>query len=316
MSTANDQVEPPNVPTTDPNVVPDTSKWRALFNSKWFWKQMDDPRIYLNFTEISFYPFYLVVGFAFLAQYFWNKYVYPVLDFRHPFAMKVTMYTSLAYAVGNLIVARWKNPGYLPWNWAVTKKRKFTVQELRDGKASQDDQDNWAKSHESPERAWYTKAQGYFVLRGDHNCSWVGNFIGLYNHKYFLLGVLGFCVFVDCWLHNFIYLMYYRKFKMPIYLFLPFLGVGLFFVFLANNQFLAQCRLLTYNITLCEHLKQRDFQYYHDDNWEGWEDVFGPKKYILLWLIPIPLPAKVDGFEFKKGQYKARGAPEEEQPFL
>lgn len=78
------------------------------------------------------------------------------------------------------------DPGYLPYDWIKTKKTKYAWEELLPGTAIRDDQVTFAKSSQL-EFAYFSRQSGKFVVRGDHICSFVTNWIGKRNHKYFQL---------------------------------------------------------------------------------------------------------------------------------
>ena len=81
------------------------------------------------------------------------------------------------------------DPGYLPYDWVKTKKTKYTWTELLEGTAIRDDQFEFAKNHKCP-FASFSNSVGRHVIRADHICGWVTNWIGKRNHKQFILMLL------------------------------------------------------------------------------------------------------------------------------
>ena len=314
--TTTDQIEPTLKYLN--NEPPPLTEWKPAFGLPCCWKTLDPTVFFCNFQFVQLKIVDLVIVYNIIAQFIWMKYVYPNLSTPYSNIMMVYTYFTMIYAIGNITSARYINPGFLPWNWSVTKKRTFTKNELRSGFALNDEQDEWAKSHESPKRAWFSSNIGYFILRGDHYCSWAGSFIGLYNHRYFLMAIIGFSLYIDGWLVCLFYLLYQHKLHMSWLYAIPLFAIGFFFAYLANMNVLNQLFLLHNNTTLIEHLKKKDFIYYHDSCLEGFVEICGSKKYMALWLCPCPLPREVDGFDFEEGPYKLKSEDDdaETKPFL
>jgi hypothetical protein len=78
------------------------------------------------------------------------------------------------------------DPGFLPYTWVTTQKTQYTWQEQLSGLAIHSDQIQFAKSHKPP-FASFSKQSGRFVIRADHICIWIANWVGQRNHKQFTL---------------------------------------------------------------------------------------------------------------------------------
>lgn len=89
------------------------------------------------------------------------------------------------------------DPGFLPFNWHDTKKSFYTWQEQISGLAYTEDQFKWVNDHEKPPTASFSKSSGRYVLRADHICGWIGNWIGKRNYKQFMLMALYGAIFTD-----------------------------------------------------------------------------------------------------------------------
>lgn len=80
------------------------------------------------------------------------------------------------------------DPGYLPYNWIQTKKYSYTWQEQLSGLAVTNEQFNFALTKENrPPKCSFSHSAGRYVIRADHICGWVANWIGKRNHKQFIL---------------------------------------------------------------------------------------------------------------------------------
>ena len=81
------------------------------------------------------------------------------------------------------------DPGYLPYDWIKTKKTKYGAIELISGTAIRKDQCEFAEKYRCP-FASFSRSSGRFVIRSDHICGWVTNWIAKRNHKQFMLMLL------------------------------------------------------------------------------------------------------------------------------
>ena len=80
------------------------------------------------------------------------------------------------------------DPGYLPFNWAQTKKFKYSWEEQISGLAICEEQFNYALTKENrPPKSSFSHSAGRYVIRADHICGWIANWVGKRNHKQFIL---------------------------------------------------------------------------------------------------------------------------------
>lgn len=80
------------------------------------------------------------------------------------------------------------DPGFLPYDWVKTKKFFYTWQEQLSGLAVTQSQKDFAKVQENrPPHCSFSQTSGRYVIRADHICVWIANWVGKRNHKQFML---------------------------------------------------------------------------------------------------------------------------------
>lgn len=127
--------------------------------------------ILILFTTISHFICF------FPHQYFFAKVITPIFIF-----------IFLILFVWSYFAAACMDPGYLPYNWVQTKRFSYTWQEQLSGLAVTRSQFNFALTKENrPPKCSFSHSAGRFVIRADHICGWVANWIGKRNHKQFIL---------------------------------------------------------------------------------------------------------------------------------
>jgi hypothetical protein len=103
---------------------------------------------------------------------------------RIPASIEVGL--TLILFMTSYYLASFMDAGYLPFDWYRTKKFKYSWQEQLDGLAVRPDQKEFAKTYR-PTYASFSGSFGRFVIRGDHICFWIGQWVAKRNHKQFLL---------------------------------------------------------------------------------------------------------------------------------
>ena len=94
------------------------------------------------------------------------------------------------------------DPGYLPFTWLETRKSKYSWEELMSGTAARSDQFNFVKDAPRPPGCSFSHQSGRYVIRADHICGWIANWVGKRNHKQFILLVFWggiFAISMFCW---------------------------------------------------------------------------------------------------------------------
>ena len=95
-----------------------------------------------------------------------------------------------------------RDPGYLPFNWSQTRKSKYTWDELMSGTAVRKDQLTYVGSVPHPPGCSFSRQSGRYVIRADHICGWIANWVAKRNHKQFILFLFWgavFAVSLFCW---------------------------------------------------------------------------------------------------------------------
>ena len=274
----------------------ESTQW-VQFLLPFFWGIPDNGKIYCNFTRIKPSLHEVVCVVYVLDLIWWWKNVAPFLEGK--FVLLKPIFTLFWFlAIFSYEITRFRNPGYLPYNWSETKKNKFTTQELRDGIAIHADQIQYAKTHDVPHRSWFSNKTGYFIMRADHDCGWLGAWVGLRNHRYFIMGLIYGTIAISIWFVTGVYVIYKGHivsswtFTIPLFLFsFPVTCIN---ILQAHTQITNLCR----NIIFTEVLLNRAGMYSSGSKLEGWIEICGPLKWILCWPCPVPLPESTDGISY------------------
>jgi hypothetical protein len=78
------------------------------------------------------------------------------------------------------------DPGFLPYSWVATQRLRYSWEEQLSGLAIRPDQIEFGNSHK-PSFASFSTQAGRYVIRADHICGWIANWVGKRNHKQFML---------------------------------------------------------------------------------------------------------------------------------
>ena len=280
--------------------IPNLTKWRDFFfPNSGCWIVENIPVIYFKTTKISFNNAFIGLMVCSYSFYIWNKYLKPLLN-NQLIIWNYLIPFFYIYSILFLIITQFSNPGYLPWYWSIDKKKNFTNKELRDGKAYHDDQIEFARNSEKPNRSYFSGKSGYIILRADHFCSWVNNWIGIKNHRYFIIAIGSSSFYLSLFIYQFFKTLYLKTHNFSKFYITFIIILSIFFYFVITAQFISQIFQVTKNFTTIERLKHQDLNFYFKNKLEGWEDICGSIKYFYLWCLPIPLTQFNDGFSYDK----------------
>jgi len=154
-------------------------------------------RTFTNRPLTSVMPL-VVVGTAMGTIFVCNYVVLAVIS-----VPSLVFHSSFSLALCSYVQAVVTDPGRIPEDWASPsadepapslaqrnpKERKKTTDEYRFCKK---------ELKFKPDRAHYCAPMGRNVLRMDHYCPWLGNCVGHFNHRYFLLFLLYTVLSVNC----------------------------------------------------------------------------------------------------------------------
>lgn len=111
-------------------------------------------------------------------------YSYKVIQIIAPFPIIITCVLFL-WSYFNAVCM---DPGFLPFDWVKTKKFYYTWQEQLSGLAIVPTQINFARQPANrPPHCSFSSSAGRYVVRADHICGWIANWVGKRNHKQFML---------------------------------------------------------------------------------------------------------------------------------
>jgi hypothetical protein len=91
--------------------------------------------------------------------------------------------------IWTFMTASCADPGYLPFDWARTRRTKYAWDELMGGSAINTEQFDYVKAVDRPPSCSFSHYVGRYVIRGDHICGWIGNWVAKRNHKHFILSL-------------------------------------------------------------------------------------------------------------------------------
>ena len=212
------------------------------------------------------------------------------------FSILIFLFINLLLSYLMIII---KGPGYIPFNWQLSRKKDYTWTEQMNNFAIYQEQAQYARLSARPPRASFSIEARRFVLRADHFCLWTNSWIGFKNQRYFIL--FTFWGFIYClgWigLHYFWFLKVFRPFKIQhIFSLIAFLPIlyGTYFSFL---HLITSLRNLAHNITITEKYKKADVNRFNKGCFGNFEEICGKKSCFLCWVFPFcPVPLVIDGF--------------------
>lgn len=143
-------------------------------------------RSYCMYWEIA--PFMPILA-MFLIFFAFSSYIFitfPRLQLHLKIISGTEVTVILFLFVWSYFAAMLFDPGYLPFNWIETQRAKYKPEEIVEGTITNELQYNFAKENMPPSCS-LSKTTGRFIIRADHICGWITNWIGKRNHKQFIL---------------------------------------------------------------------------------------------------------------------------------
>lgn len=193
-----------------------------------------------------------------------------------------------------------RGPGYLPYNYSYTHKKKLDWKEVINTFAVYKEQADFARRNPRPPRSSFSVTARRFVLRADHFCLWTESWVGLNNYRYFLLMTFYaflFSVLYICSLHWWaVHFFTPRPLNLkdakkiiciivPIFESILLIIVGCMAIFYFTRAFYN----LVINATGIELYKglPNNKSPYNKGCCNNFTEICGPKYCCLLWWIPI-----------------------------
>lgn len=182
-----------------------------------------------------------------------------------------------------------KGPGYAPFNWAQSRREKYSWREMMQNMAIYQQQVNYAKQAERPPRSSFSIDARRYVLRADHFCLFAQTWVGIKNHRQFLL---------MCW-YSFMYMLANIGFRYWWYIYsvekfrwwtlfgwasLPFvIYTGSFAIY----HFSIAARNVIRNVTAVELYNRRVITEMNKGCIGNCEEICGTRKCLLCWPLPF-----------------------------
>jgi hypothetical protein len=182
-----------------------------------------------------------------------------------------------------------RGPGYVPYNWAVTRQKGYTWRQCMDNMVVFQEQSEYAKGAARPPRASFSIDARRFVLRADHFCVWLQSWIGIRNHRYFLLmtsysflHAVAYTAFRLWWFRGVLAGIHWRHcFGLAASAFV--VGAGLFGLL----WFVIGVRNLCDGVTAIEKWNKRRSEFTKETFCGNCEEVCGQRRWMLCWIIPL-----------------------------
>lgn len=193
-----------------------------------------------------------------------------------------------------------KGPGYAPYNWVNTRQTKYAWDVEMSNIAIYQQQVDFARRSVRPPRSSFSIDARRFVLRADHFCVWVQSWIGLKNHRQFMLMIFhafvyaGACIGFRWWW----YWDAVQSFRWWTVLGWMSCVINLFIMLFSMYHLSHATRNLARNVTIVEKYNKRKIEVIDKGCMQNCEEICGNRWCLLCWWIPCAccLEPKISGF--------------------
>ena len=291
--------------------VPKSSQWEQKCNF-FGCKIIYFPKIdsyFCNQWECKFnYPIIvLLMTILSMTSGYWL--IYDLFSSDNRLLLYICFTTVFFIWIISYFCAMCRSPGYLPYFWAVQGGSEYSFEEQMNGLITSEEQFSFAFENERPERGTLSKQAKRLILRADHICVWVSNWIGLKNYRYFFMKLIWTLFIFIFWYYLFSLKIYkiiingWETSILLIWILILLIPISLLFIFFLN-VFLRHFSYLIHNNTTLQDLKnERDginTNPYDIGCCNNCIETIGPFKYFLFWFLPIPLPRTNNGINWKR----------------
>jgi hypothetical protein len=212
-------------------------------------------------------------------------------------ALTVTSFLALSIIVAYFATII-RGPGYAPYNWSRMPRTSFTSGEFMDNMVLYKEQQEFARSARRRLRASFGIEARRFVLRADHFCLWGQTWIGIRNHRYFLLMTFYAFLYMACyvgfrvfWLQKTIQSFLDGEKRPRIIVCIIIGGLSMIAVVgsgaFAGYHFAVACRNLIDGQTSVELYKDEPPVFENHTCLDNFEEVCGSRKLLFFWLFPF-----------------------------
>lgn len=213
------------------------------------------------------------------------------------------IFISLVMFLWSYISAMIMDPGFLPYDWFTTQRTKYSWEEQLEGLAINREQCDFALNHPRPLGSCFSHSSGRFVLRPDHICGWISNWVAKRNHKQFILMMIYGALFASslAWPRL---LVHSSTHLSDSFAFLGQLAIVIEIIFVVGlgSGFASQIIGLKYNWTSLEKLKRKNQSYKDPEaikSHSGFDEVCGNDSK-CFWMLPTPAFGDNIPFELEK----------------
>lgn len=246
-------------------------------------------RVFFHGIEIKFESLILVFVSFLISFTFYSYYSYVYSSFQGTFKI-VSLIEALTVTIlflWSYFAAACMDPGFLPYDWYRTQNNWYSWEDQLSGLAITETQFVFVDMYERPNNASFSRSAGRFVIRADHICDWICNWVGKRNHKQFLLlmiwGIL-YCISMAFW-------SFFANWKK-----LPFLQYSMVLISLILEMvfatsmtifFVASFYLVLSNRTKIQVMKNQDINIEKKSYNVALSEICGEGTK-LLWCLPLP----------------------------